>query len=260
MCLGCIMHNRVEIAKGEAETPAVIMEPQMKRTEPLRKYSAALLDVDGVLVDSEPLHYEENRKFFEKYGARITPQMHIDYWIAGKARGSKGIIEDFGLAEKGVTHEAAREEKQKSYINEFLPKLKRMPGALELVEYLALNRVPAVAVSSGYRGSVIASLEITGIRKYMAHVIGQEDVKNPKPHPESWLKGAEAIKKPIKDCVVVEDSPRGIVAANRAGAGWIIACPNEWTRFLDFTGEAKPNRFIKSLTEIIDMDLFWLRH
>lgn len=231
-----------------------------RRLEPLKKYSAALLDVDGVLVDSEPLHYEENRRFFESYGVIITPQMHITYWIAGNARGSKGIIEDFGLAKMGVTPESVKKEKQRLYIDEFIPKLKRMPGALELAEYLASNKVPAVAVSSGYRGSVIASLETTGIRRYITQVIGQEDVMNPKPHPESWLKGAETIDMPIKECVVVEDSPRGIIAANRAGAGLVIACPNEWTRFMDFTGEAKPHLFIKSLDEIIEMDLFWLRH
>ncbi|PIN86860.1 hypothetical protein COV19_02540 [Candidatus Woesearchaeota archaeon CG10_big_fil_rev_8_21_14_0_10_44_13] len=240
-------------------------EPHEKRLNPLREYAGALLDVDGTLVDSEPLHYLENKIFFAAYGVSITKQTHIDYWIKGDGKGTQGILDDNKIEGRDDLGERldlgfAKREREKIFINHLLPNLNRKHGALEFLQYLAALLIPSAAVSTGYRQSVSSSLEISGLRRYISLIIAKEDVIHTKPHPEPYLKGAEAIKVPIKDCVVVEDSPKGIISARRAGAGFTIACPDEWTRDLDFTGEAEPDKFVKSLTEIIMMDLFWLRH
>lgn len=249
----------------ELTEPGLDPEPKDRRLDLLRKYSGALLDVDGILVDSEHLHYLENKVFFACYDVKITTKAHIDYWIKGDGGGTRGCIEDNwieGRDDLGVKLDLkfAREERQRIFREHLLPDLKPKPGAIEFLEYLHDLNIPVAAVSSGYRDSVVRSLEITKLMQYIDAVIAHEDVQNRKPHPESYLKGAEEIEIPIKECVVAEDAPKGITAANRAEAGYVVGCPDEWTINLDFTGEARPDIFVKSLPEIIGMDLFWVRH
>lgn len=253
------MPNMQEQAVETGEQPgSEIDEQPEKRLHPIRKYSGALLDVDGVLADTEDTHYQVRVIFFRQYGIDFTKQMHKDYWIKADGKGIPGFLKDYGLQDK-LTLEDVRQEFQRIFLEE-IDNLNPGPGAHELIRYLNEIKIPMAAVSSGYKNNVERTLEALGMRFYMKGVVAKEDVENVKPYPELWYKGANIVNKNIRECVVVEDSPKGIVAANRAGAGLVIRCIYKWTNDLDFTGEARSDITVASLADIIDLDLFWLKH
>lgn len=219
---------------------------------PKKRYIAALLDIDGVLVNSEGLHYLENKIFFGRYDVNITEADHVKYWIVEGRRGSKGVIADYNL---DLDINFVKQEKQKIYLS-LLDQLKQMPFAREFLEYLREHEIATAAVTSGYRDSAEGALRRWELIEYMNAIITKEDVTHEKPDPEPYLKGAEALGFDPERCICVEDAPAGVISAKKAGVGLVIACPNEWTRGLSFEGEAKPDIRVASLEEIIKLNLF----
>lgn len=89
-----------------------------------------------------------------------------------------------------------------------------MPGAIELVRTIPEGRW--CVVTSGRRSLATARLQLAGITP-PAIMIAADDVANGKPHPEPYLKGAEALGVPPSECLVIEDAPAGIRAAHAGG-------------------------------------------
>ncbi len=183
---------------------------------------AVLFDFDGVLVDSERLHYEAL--------AHVLKEMGFDLSWDEFKRGCIGVPDwdavQWALKHNGVNDELIVAEvlRHKTQIYDaWLPeRLKAADGTPDVLRALAQNFVLAIA-SGSFRHQIEAVLFREGVRELFAVIVSCEDYERGKPDPTPFLLAMERLKEfvslPLKphECLVVEDSPAGIQAARSAG-------------------------------------------
>ena len=113
-------------------------------------------------------------------------------------------------------------EKEKRYQEEFLPYLKLVPGLQEFLDKAGQKGIPMAIGSAAIPFNIDFVLDNLNIRHYFKAIISADDVKLSKPHPETFLKAAEALGITAGDCIVFEDVPKGAEAAAAAGMQAII--------------------------------------
>jgi len=182
---------------------------------------AVVFDFDGVLVDSEGLHFRAQRQALLGEGIAIDKDEYYRHYLAYDDRGALRIaLERHGQAADPARVEALAQRKARIFAD-LVPEIPFFPGVRELVRDLA-REVP-LAVASGARRPEIESILTAGeLRDPFAAIVGAEDVRNTKPHPEPYLT-AMARLSPLApglrpaDCLVFEDSVPGIASALAAG-------------------------------------------
>ena len=182
---------------------------------------AVLFDMDGLLVDSEPLWFEVERTVMARLGGR---------W--GKADqqaligGSLDRTVSWLLAKAAVP--ASRDDVARWLVAEMAALigargLPLQPGAGPLLAGLDAAGVPCALVTASSRAIMEAVLKVTAL-SFRVTICG-EDVRRGKPDPEPYMLAADRLGVPTAGCVVLEDSPTGIAAARAAGCP-VIAVPS----------------------------------
>ena len=181
-----------------------------------------LFDMDGLLVDSEPLWLEVEKAVMARLGGSWTGEdQHA--LLGGSLQRSVGYM--LGKAPAG----AATREQVGHWLVDGMARLlatrgvPMRPGARELVAAVAGAGIPYALVTSSQRRIMDAVLAATGLR-FSVTVCG-EDVRHSKPHPEPYLRATALLGQPPDGCVVLEDSPAGIASARAAGCP-VIAVPS----------------------------------
>lgn len=173
-----------------------------------------IFDLDGTLVDSMPLHFEGWKKACEKFGAHIDPAF-LRYHTGSPGWAiAKAIIEHSGL-NGNVTAEQIMEVK----LDEFY-KSQHLIKPIEPVAAIARKYygiLPMAIGTGGHREAVKRTLEVTGMAQYFDIVITANDVKNHKPHPDTFLKCAGLMKVDPAEIEVFEDGDLGLEAGLKAG-------------------------------------------
>lgn len=174
---------------------------------------AYILDMDGVLIDSNPLHARAWKEYLSEF--RISTD---NTWERMHGKRNDQIVRDIfgaGISEDEVfRHGAAKEA---IYREMMRPQLKRhlVPG---VEEFLHGQEGRAMAVASNAEpANVDFVLDEGGLRKYFRVAVDGHQVSNPKPHPEIYRKAAHLLGVDPASCVVFEDSGTGIEAARAAG-------------------------------------------
>ncbi|SRR6266498_3592336 len=178
------------------------------------KIHAVIFDMDGVLVDSEPLINAAAISMFKEKGLVVQPEDFLPFVGAGEDRYIGGVAEHYGFP---LDVPAAKRRTYDIYLDLIPSRLKAFPGAVELVQSCRrVNLVVAVA-SSADAIKVHANLDKIGLpMKFWDAVITAEDVTNKKPAPDIFLSAARKLGMNPLECVVVEDAINGIQAARAA--------------------------------------------
>ena len=200
---------------------------------------AVLWDMDGTLVDSEPVWARVQMERLAELGATWTIEdcvnlvgSDLGYAVnAWMARIPAGAIEPEELAER-MYGEVVRTLKEEVVFR---------PGAVELLKALNAEGIPCALVSASYRVMIDAVLSHLPPDLYDVIVAGDE-VRNGKPHPEPYLTAARELNVDPADCVVIEDSPGGTASGTAAGA-FVLAVP-QWV-----TIPAAPRRLVAESLE-----------
>lgn len=183
---------------------------------------AIIFDMDGVIVDSEPIHARAFEDIFSDLGFGENHGIHFpDYY----GRTDRLVWEVF-LDRHTVdcTLESLIERKQKRFFDILRATKPIFEPIPDLVERLAA-RYP-LAVASGSSHAVIDEvLAIGSLRSHFNAVVSSHDVARGKPAPDVFLRAAECLGIDPRDCVVIEDAPAGVAAARTAGMQ-VIAITN----------------------------------
>jgi len=190
---------------------------------------AVIFDMDGVIVDSEPINYEVIRIAFEKAGVKISKKEFIEEWVV-KGTGSREAIKRHDIK---MSLEDLQKIKKKIYLDVLKRKVKLKPDAKRTIINLHKKYKLALA-SQGHRYNVDIIVKKFKLSKFFQAIIGKQDVNKGKPNPEIFLKASKELKVKPEECLVIEDTEKGIIAAKRAGM-ICIAVPDSWTkRYNDF--------------------------
>ncbi len=182
--------------------------------------NALLLDLDGVLADTEPIHLRAWGTVLSGLGARPVPAG----WplpVGTPAHEIARYIADV-LAPGSSVEELL--EKKRQIFRALLPRvLVPFPGLVEELE--RWKGLPVGLATSGARAEALLMLDIMGVRGAFDVIVTYEDVPLPKPAPDSYLRAAELLGFSPAACAAVEDSPRGLTAAITAGAIALAVLP-----------------------------------
>ncbi|MCK2214875.1 HAD family phosphatase [Actinomadura sp. ATCC 31491] len=179
-----------------------------------------MFDLDGVLVDSEPVWEEVRRAFVAGHGGTWRPDtqsrlmgMSTGEWAAYLHE--LGVrLEPDEIARGVVERMAAR----------YRDEVPLMPGAVETVRKLA-GRLTLGLASSSPRRLIDVVLEAAGLEGCFAATVSTEEVERGKPAPDGYLEAARRMQVDPRGCVAVEDSSNGLRSAHAAGMR-VIAVPH----------------------------------
>jgi HAD superfamily hydrolase (TIGR01509 family) len=190
-----------------------------------------LWDHDGVLVDTEALYFRATREVLARVGVDFTADQYRQFLLI-ESRGGWHLAEERGVGAAAV--EQLRRDRNARYLEMVADGDVVVPGALALLQRLRPHYRMAVVTSSRPE-HFNAIHRQTGLRDLVEFVLTREDYAESKPHPEPYLHAVAKMGVAKQDCVVVEDSPRGLMAAQVAGLRcWIIR--SEMTAGLAFDG------------------------
>lgn len=193
----------------------------MPISAPTNFYSAVFFDMDGLLVDSEPLWLESETEMMAEFGYQ---------WLeSDQAACLGGPLDRVGNYMSGLIggqrdgHSLILEIIERMVLK-FKGELPFMPGAVELISDLRANGIELTLVSASPRSLVDAALSNFAESPF-ARSISSNDVKITKPDPEGYLLAASSGGHEISNCLVLEDSLTGVTAAKASGA-WVLAVPH----------------------------------
>jgi HAD superfamily hydrolase (TIGR01509 family) len=209
------------------------------------KYAAAIFDMDGLLIDSEPLWQKAEKKVFATVGVTLTTGMCeqtmgmrldevVRYWYAFSPWNSRSLkdIEQEVLAEVAQLIDA-----------EGTP----MPGVNEALAFCTSKGMKLAVASSSYLELIEAVLHKLDIRNKFEVVHSAEFEKKGKPHPDIYLSTAKMLDVEPRNCIAFEDSYNGILSAKQAGMR-TIAVPDP--------GHFNDAKFVIADMKIARLDLF----
>ena len=192
--------------------------PVPERGLDLDSAAAALFDLDGTLVDSEPVHRAAWNSFFDSRGWEISDETYAAHIVGRRGadafRSLDGPWRDEdpeALMAEVLTHQATVDAEPG-----------RIPGAAELVRAVHRAGVPIAVVTSALRTWVDEALEFVGVADLVSVVVSAEDVSAGKPDPAGYLAACERLGVDPATVVAFEDSVSGVTAAASAGIARVV--------------------------------------
>lgn len=187
-----------------------------------RRPRAVLFDLDGVLLDTEPLYTQAAQALVSRYGARYDWGLKRQTMGRDARIGARLVIDTLKLP---LTVEEYMSERGR-VLRELFERAPAMPGAERFVQQLKAGRVPFAIGTSSERG--LCEIKFRAhpwLREIRPLICGDDpEIEHCKPAPDIYLAAAARLGVPASDCLVFEDSPAGVQAARRAGMQ-VIAIP-----------------------------------
>ena len=181
--------------------------------------STIIFDMDGVIIDSEPIHQQLEFEMFSELELHISDEEHKDY-IGTSAIDMWTKIEERHHLKKSPQEllSYGRKKYWKSLDNGKVPMVE---GALDLIKFFYDHKFLLQVASSATRPTVEKVLEHFDLGKYFKFRIGGDEVSKSKPEPEIFIKAAQQSGSKPENCLVIEDSSNGVKAAKSAGMNCI---------------------------------------
>lgn len=196
---------------------------------------AVIFDMDGVMIDSEPVHMEGNRMLMEHLGLEFNPEYYGQFIGSTTGYMWNKMIHDFSLRQSPDELMALSDK----FVSKILGEkgYPQNPGVGELIVRMKQAGYKlAIASSSGMK-RIEYVLSCMGLTEYMDGIVSGMLVEHPKPAPDTFLKAAEILQVQPDECIVVEDSVNGMKAAKAAGMVCIgYENPSTMQKFSQFFG------------------------
>ncbi len=209
--------------------------------------SAVIFDMDGVLLDSEPLHYEAVRQILAEQGIEFPLDDYFRYLGTTLTSTWDDLCECYPI---GMPFEEFESRYNANVLIQYQAGVPLITGARELIERLIDAAIPIAVASSSHRLWVEAALTGASLRDYFQHTVAGDEVTTGKPLPEIYLKAAERLGVNPTNCIAIEDAPAGVASANAAGMR-VALVHSELTSGLDLDSDWQ-------VDDLTQFELTWL--
>lgn len=203
--------------------------------------STVLFDLDDLLSDTESLHCRAYQAVLRQHGVSLSDAQYHDHWI----RQGLGVADFLRNQGTGLDPASLRKAKAAEYVILVESQCQPMPGALDLLDRLRGHKTLGLA-SSAYSDAVEAVLAKLSIADRFSCIVTGDQVQRLKPFPDIFLEAARRLGVAPKQCVVIEDAEKGVLAARAAGMK-CIAVPSPRTAANDFSAA---DRVLASLAQV----------
>jgi HAD superfamily hydrolase (TIGR01509 family) len=205
-----------------------------------------LFDLDGVLADTERLHWTAYRALLGEYGLDIPLEEYRHRFIA-QGGGPEWACAHYRLP---ITADELRERKAPRYRALLEADLRERPGARAALRRLRADGYRLAVATNSLRDEVQFVLGRLGMHGLLDAVVAREDYVRAKPAPDAYLTAAARLGLEPAACGVIEDTARGVRAAVAAGIP-VIAVPHDLTFDNDFTGCVRRLPDLDALTRAV---------
>ncbi len=209
----------------------------------MKKY--LLFDNDGVLVETEKYYYEANVKALAEFGLELS----FDVYMEIMARGGTAweVAQKHGISKKEIDKKRAQRD---IYYQEFIQNENiKIDGVLEVLKELSKSYKMGIVTTSRRVDFDLVHNKMD-IVSYMDFTLCVEEYPRSKPHPDPYLAGMKRFNATKDECIIIEDSQRGLNSALNAGIECIIV-DNEFTRTHDFSKASYKIESIKDLPALL---------
>lgn len=208
---------------------------------------AILWDNDGVLVDTETFFFRANRDVLKELGVTLSEEMFTEFSLI-KGYGFCEYLKHSGLED--VDCELLRDRRNSIYSSYLKSEYTMFRGVKETLDKLRGRYVMGI-VTSSLKVHFDIIHEKTKILDLFDFVITSDECENTKPHPEPYLKGLARAGVSASECVAVEDSARGLAAANSAGIRSCLMIPHSLSDPRSYKGDFKLLGSVREVPDVI---------
>jgi HAD superfamily hydrolase (TIGR01509 family) len=194
-------------------------------------FQAIIFDMDGLMIDTEPMYWEVGRRIARQYGKDCIDATFRKMMGRERLESMRIFARECGITE--ATPEDLLAQREVAMVKHFAQGVNPMPGLLEILQEFRERLKFAVATSSPKKFTDVL-LPALGLDKHFSVIQSADDITHGKPNPEIYLKAASRLSVSPNDCIVLEDSPAGALAGHRSGA-YVIAVPSPLTSGEDFS-------------------------
>ena len=215
---------------------------------------AFLFDLDGTLIDTMPWHFKTWQLVVKEMGSPLEGDALMQQLYGNGAELMNRLVPG-----RTFTEEEAKEivdAKEERYRQLYGKQITVLEGARDFLEEALLHKIPMGIGTASNQANIDFALDQLQLRSYFTGIVGADDVQLSKPHPETWLKLADALQTPPGQCIVFEDAPKGIEAAQKAGMK-AIAITGHFSAN-DFGGYDNILKIVPSLNALQVRDLLYL--
>jgi len=210
-----------------------------------------LWDNDGVLVDTEGMYFRATQEVLRSVGVHLTADQFKEISLR-RGESTFVLAAEQGIGEDEISR--LRAERDRRYAELLGSQSWAIDAAEEVLQSL-YGQVRMGVVTSARRVHFDTAHARTGLRQYLDFVLTREDYKLTKPHPEPYLTALARYDLRPEECIVVEDSERGLAAAAAAGLTCLVVL-SDWSRDGDFSSAAK---VLESIRDVPGEVLTWAR-
>lgn len=175
-----------------------------------------IFDMDGVIVDTEPVHHYAYHQHFKHLNINVTQEMYAGFTGNSTKNVYQRLKETFDLFDEveNLVHQ------KRAFFNDAFDEkedLDLLPGVRELIMDLHSNGIQLILASSASKVTIERVFNRFKLHQYFTHIVSGEDFPKSKPHPAIFEHAASLSVAPKEECIVIEDSTNGIKAAKAAG-------------------------------------------
>lgn len=207
---------------------------------------AVLFDMDGVIVDTEPLHRKAYFRMFEDVNIDVDDALYDSFTGQATLPICRTLCQHFNLSET-PEHLVSTKRKHFKYLFENDTDLAMLEGVHELIKDYYENGLTLVLASSASMPNINRIFERFDLDRFFKAKISGADLKASKPHPEIFIKAAQLAGEAPENCMVIEDSTNGIAAAKAANI-YCVGFKSPHSANQDYS---KADRVITSFGEIL---------
>jgi beta-phosphoglucomutase-like phosphatase (HAD superfamily) len=216
-----------------------------------RSFSALILDMDGLMIDTEVVEFRSWERAAEDFGWSISREQHVqllgrtnkDCWALMTAwwderPGSRGSLSE--IWDRAATYSSAEPVMVKK-------------GLFDVLDWAKRDEVPVAVASSSTHANIVRRLREVEADKAVDAMVGGDEVDHGKPAPDIFLEAARRLGREPRECVVLEDSDSGIMAAAAAGMTPFLVPDSSLPRVIPAAIQARAYRICESLNDVLDI-------